>query len=83
MENNHRKFGDTTGKHKQYVSDEASTHSGEEKEEEDEEEDEYELEMMITIAVMEELLKKKIVQMRPLVKPRMFKKLLLHLQTDN
>ena len=36
MENNHRKFGDTTGKQKQYVSDEESTSSGEEKEEEDE-----------------------------------------------
>ena len=42
MENNCRKFGDTTGKQKQYVSDEESTFSGEEKEEE--EEDEYEVE---------------------------------------
>ena len=42
MENNHRKFGDTTGKQKQYDSDEESTSSGEEKEEEEEEEeDEY------------------------------------------
>ena len=41
MENNHRKFGDTTGKQKQYDSDEESTSSGEEKEEEEEE---YEVE---------------------------------------
>ena len=41
MENNHRKFGDTTDKQKQYVSDEESTFSGEEKEKE---EDEYEVE---------------------------------------
>ena len=43
MENNRRKFGDTTGKQKQYNSDEESTSSGEEKEEEEEEE-EYEVE---------------------------------------
>ena len=42
MENNRRKFGDRTGKQKQYYSDEESTSSGEEKEEE--EEDEYEVE---------------------------------------
>ena len=36
MENNYRKFGDTTGKQKQYDSDEESTSSGEEKEEEEE-----------------------------------------------
>ena len=36
MENNRRKFGDTTGKRKQYDSDEESTSSGEEKEEEEE-----------------------------------------------
>ena len=39
MENNHRKFGDTTGKQKQYDSYEESISSGEEKEEEEEEED--------------------------------------------
>ena len=44
MENNHRKFGDTTGKQKQYVSDGESTSSEEEKEEENEEEDEYKVE---------------------------------------
>ena len=38
MENNRRKFGDTTGKQKQYDSDEESASSGEEKEEEEEEE---------------------------------------------
>ena len=42
MENNCRKFGDTTSKQKQYDSDEESTSSGEEKEEE--EEDEYKVE---------------------------------------
>ena len=36
------KFGDTTGKQKQYDSDEESTSSGEEKEEEEEEEEEVE-----------------------------------------
>ena len=45
MENNHRNFGDTSGKQKQYDSDEESTSSGEEKEEEEEEEEEeYEVE---------------------------------------
>ena len=45
IENNRRKFGDTTGKRKQYDSDEESASSGEEKEEEevDEEEEEYEV----------------------------------------
>ena len=45
MENNHRKFGDTTGKQKQYDSDEESASSGEEKEEEEEEEEEEEYEV--------------------------------------
>ena len=36
MENNRRKFGDTTRKRKQYDSDEESASSGEEKEEEEE-----------------------------------------------
>ena len=44
MENNRRKFSDTTGKQKQYDSDEESTSSEEEKEEEEEEEEEYEVE---------------------------------------
>ena len=39
IENNRRKFGDTTGKRKQYDSDEESASSGEEKEEEEEEEE--------------------------------------------
>ena len=43
MGNNHRKFGDTTGKRKQYESDEESASSGEEKEEEEEEEEKYEV----------------------------------------
>ena len=83
MENNHRKFGDTTGKQKQYVSDEEFTSSGEEKRRKMRSRMNMKLKMMITIALMEELLKKKIVQMRPLVKPRTFKTLLLHLQKDN
>ena len=73
IENNRRKFGDTTGKQKQYDSDEESASSGEEKEEEEEEEE-------------VKALKKKIAQkMRSSVKlPRTFKKLLLlHLQKDN
>ena len=40
------------------------------------------LKMMIMIALMEEL-KKKIIQMEPLVKRRMFKKVLLHHKKDN
>ena len=44
MENDHRIFGDTTGKQKQYDSDEESASSGEEKEEEKEEEEKYEVE---------------------------------------
>ena len=40
IENNRRKFGDTTGKRKQYDSDEESASSGEE----EEEEEEYEVE---------------------------------------
>ena len=45
MENNCRKFGDTTRKQKQYDSDEESISSGEEKEEEEEEEEEEEYEV--------------------------------------
>ena len=46
IENNCRKFSDTTTRQKQYVSDEESASSGEEKEEEDdkEDEDEYQVE---------------------------------------
>ena len=44
MEKNCRKFGDTTGKQKQYVSDEESASSGEDKEDADGEEDEYKVE---------------------------------------
>ena len=76
MENNRRKFGDTTGKQKQYDSDEESTSSGEEKEEEEE----YEVENNSTDRGV---IKKRIAQMRPPVKLRTFKKFLLHLQKDN
>ena len=79
MENNRRKFGDTTGKQKQYDSDEESASSGEEKRRRMN----TKLKTMITIALLEESLKKKIAQMRPPVKLRTFKKLLLHLQKDN
>ena len=70
IENNRRKFGDTTGKRKQYDSDEESTSSGEERGgggEAEEEEEEYEVEGEST--------KKKIAQkMRSSVKlPRTFK----------
>ena len=81
MENNRRKFGDTTGKQKQYDSDEESTSSEEEKG--------WrrwmntKLKMMIMIPLIEESLKKKTAQMRPPVKLRTFKKLLLHIQKDN
>ena len=44
IENNRSKFGDTTARQKQYVSDEESTSSEEEKEEEEEDEDEYQVE---------------------------------------
>ena len=45
IENNCKKFGDTTTRQKQYVSNEESASSGEEKEEEEEEnEDEYQVE---------------------------------------
>ena len=44
IENNCRKFGDTTTRQKQYVSDEESACSEEEKEEEEEDEDEYQVE---------------------------------------
>ena len=75
MENNCRKFGDTTGKQKQYDSDEESASSREERRRRS-----MKLKM---IALIEELLKKKIAQMRPPVKLRTFQKLLLHLQKDN
>ena len=81
MENNRRKFGDTTGKQKQYDSDEESASSGDEKEEE--EEDEYEVEDDDNDSTDRGVIKKKIAQMRPPVKLRTFKKLLLHLQKDN
>ena len=72
---------------KQYDSDEESTSSGEEKENEEEEEERrrmnMKLKMMIMIALIEESLKKKIAQMKPPVKLRTFKKLLLHLQKEN
>ena len=45
IENNRRKFGDTTSRQKRYVSNEESASSGEEKEEDDDEdEDEYQVE---------------------------------------
>ena len=76
MENNRRKFCDTTGKQKQYDSDEESPSFGEEKEEEEE----YEVEDDSTDRGV---IKKEIAQMRPPVKLRTFKKLLLHLQEEN
>ena len=55
MENNHRKFGDTTGKQKQYVSDEKSTSSGKEKGDQMRRRMNIKLKMMIMIALVEEL----------------------------
>ena len=85
IENNRRKFGDTTGKRKQYDSDEESASSGEEKEEEEEEEaeeeeeeEEYEVEGEST--KKEDCSKNEVFSKLP----RTFKKLLLlHLQKDN
>ena len=67
-------------------SDEESASSGKEKEEEEEEggrrrrRRNMKLKM---IALIEQSLKNKIAQMRPPVKLRTFKKLLVHLQKDN
>ena len=80
MENNHRKFDDTTGKQKQYDSDEESTSLEKKKRRRRRN---MKLKMMIMIALIGESLKKKIAQMGPPVKLRTFKKLLLHLQKDN
>ena len=88
IENNRRKFGDTTGKRKQYDSDEESASSGEEKEEEEEEgrRQRRRRRRRRNMKLKVKALKKKIAQkMRSSVKlPRTFKKLLLlHLQKDN
>ena len=81
MENNCRKFGDTTRKQKQYDSDEESTSSGEERRRRRRRRRKnMKLKM---IALIEESLKKKIAQRRPPVKLTTFKKLLLHLQKNN
>ena len=83
IENNHRKFGDTTTKQKQYVSDEESPLLEKRKRRMMRRiQMNMKLKMMIMIALTEEL-KKKIIQMKLLVKPRMFKKVLLHPQKDN
>ena len=85
MENNRRKFGDTTGKQKQYDSDKNPPLLEKKKRSRRRRSRRMnmKLKMMIMIALIEESLKKKIAQMRPPVKLRMFKKLLLHLQKDN
>ena len=88
IENNRRKFGDTTGKRKQYGSDEESASSGEEKEEEEEEEEEEEAEEEEEeeYEVEGESTKKEDCSKNEVFSklPRMFKKLLLlHLQKDN
>ena len=80
IENNCRKFGDTTTKQKQNVSNEESASSGEEKEEE-EDEDEYKVGDDDNNSADGGV--KEIIQMKPLVKPRTFKKVLLHLLKDN
>ena len=76
MENNRRKFGDTTGKRKQYDSDEESTFLEKKRRRRRRRRRNMKLKMIA--------LEKKIAQMRSSVKLRMFKKLLLlHLQKDN
>ena len=62
IENNRRKFGDTTGKRKQYDSDEESASSGEEKEEEEEEEEERQRRRRRNMKFKVKALKKKIAQ---------------------
>ena len=70
IENNHRKFGDTTGKRKQYDSDEESA-SSEKKRRRRRRRRRRNMKLKMIA------LKKKIAQMRSSVKLRMFKKLLL------
>ena len=85
IENNRRKFGDTTGKRKQYDSDEESASSGEEKEERRRRRRQRRRRRR-NMKLKVKALKKKIAQkMRSSVKLlRTFKKLLLlHLQKDN
>ena len=79
MENNRRKFGDTTGKQNNMTVMKNLPLLEKKKRRRMN----TKLKMMIMIALIEESLKKKIAQMRPPVKLRMFKKLLLHLQRDN
>ena len=84
IENNRRKFGDTTGKRKQYDSDEESASSGEEKRGRRRRRQRRRRRRNMKLKV--KALKKKIAQkMRSSVKLlRTFKKLLLlHLQKDN
>ena len=85
MENNHRKFGDTTGKKKNNMSGMKNLPLLEKKKKKrrGRRRMNTKSKIMIMIALMEKLLKKKIVQMRPLVKLRTLKKLLLHLQKHN
>ena len=71
IENNRRKFGDTTGKQKQYDSDEESTSSGEERRRRRQRRRRRNMKFKMIA------LKKKIAQMRSSVKLRTFKKLLL------
>ena len=79
MENNHRKFGDTPG-NKNNMTVMKNPPLLEKKKRRRRRRMNMKLKMMIMIALIEESLKKKIAQMTPPVKLRMFKKLLLHLQ---
>ena len=79
MENNRRKFGDTTGKQKQYDSDEESPSSGEEKEEEEE----YEVEDNDNNSTDRGVIKKEDCSNEASSKTKNVQKLLLHLQKDN
>ena len=84
IENNHRKFGDTiTYKNNMSVmKNPALLEKKKRRMMRRRMKMNTKLKMMITIVLMKEL-KKKIIQMRLLVKPRTFKKLLLHLQKHN
>ena len=75
IENNRRKFGDTTGKQKQYDSDEESTSSGEERRRRRRRRRWRRRRRNMKLKMI--ALKKKIAQMRSSVKLRTFKKLLL------
>ena len=80
MENNHRKFGDRLGNESNMTVMKKPPLLEKKRGRKRKRRRNMKLKM---IALIEESLKKKIAQMRPPVKLRMFKMLLLHLQKDN